>query len=232
MNTDNFCAPETGKFLLSGVGKCFFNFHRTFLLTALKPRDSADFETKQFNHQNNFRLYIMAKETSLTGNELFFDENEIIVSKTDLKGKLTYCNDVFLRIAGYTEQECLGQPHNMIRHPEMPRCIFELLWETLQGGDEIFAYVVNRCKNGDHYWVNAHVTPSRKGSGEIIGYHSNRRVPDRKILEDRIIPLYKDLLKEEQRHDNRKAGMAASKGMIHNLLGESNVEYDEFVARL
>ncbi len=174
----------------------------------------------------------MKQNNSLTGVEQFFEENELIVSKTDLKGKLTYCNDVFLRLAGYTEQECLGQPHSMIRHPDMPRCIFGLLWETIQDGREIFAYVMNRCKNGDHYWVNAHVTPSRDGSGNIVGYHSNRRVPDRNILDSAIIPLYRDLLKEEQRHSNRKSGLEASTGMITGMLSERNVEYDEFVASL
>lgn len=174
----------------------------------------------------------MGRDTSLTGVEQFFEDNEIIVSKTDLKGRLTYCNDVFLRLAGYTEQECLGEPHSMIRHPEMPRCIFGLLWETLQNGNEIFAYVVNRCKNGDHYWVHAHVTPSYDRSGEIIGYHSNRRVPDRKIIDDIINPLYKDLLAEEQRHSNRKSGLEASSGMVVNLLQDKNMQYDEFIATL
>ena len=174
----------------------------------------------------------MARETSLTGVEQFFEENELIVSKTNLKGHLTYCNDVFLRISGYSEPECLGQPHSMIRHPEMPRCIFGLLWESIQDGREIFAYVVNRCKNGDHYWVIAHVTPSRDDSGNIVGYHSNRRVPDRRILEGAIIPLYKDLLAEEQKHSNRKGGLEASGVMIANLLKEQNLEYDEFIATL
>ncbi len=174
----------------------------------------------------------MAREISLTGTEQFFEDDELIVSKTDLKGRLTYTNDVFLRISGYTEQECLGQPHSMIRHPQMPRCIFSLLWETIQDGREIFAYVINRCKNGDHYWVNAHVTPSRDGSGEIIGYHSNRRIPERKILERVIIPLYQDLLAEEQKYSNRKQGLEASTVTIANLLKERNLEYDEFVATL
>lgn len=174
----------------------------------------------------------MARDVSLTGTEQYFEETEIIVSKTDLKGRLTYCNDVFLRVAGYTEKECLGQPHSMIRHPDMPRCVFGLLWETLQAGDEIFAYVVNRCKNGDHYWVNAHVTPSRNGAGTVIGYHSNRRVPDRDILESRIMPLYAELLAEERRQTNRKAGLAASTGMVTDLLRKNNMEYDEFIATL
>ncbi|MCX2725259.1 PAS domain-containing protein [Roseibium salinum] len=174
----------------------------------------------------------MAREACLTGVEQFFDEDEIIVSKTDLKGRMTYCNDVFLRIAGYGEQECLGQPHSMIRHPHMPRCIFQLLWETIQDGREIFAYVMNRCKNGDHYWVIAHVTPSRDGDGNIVGYHSSRRVPDRGILEGTIMPLYERLLAEEQRHGNRKDGLRASMAMVKDLLSDKNMQYDEFVARL
>ena len=138
----------------------------------------------------------------------------------------------FLRIAGYSEQECLGQPHSMIRHPEMPRCVFGLLWETIQDGREIFAYVVNRCKNGDHYWVNAHVTPSRDGSGNIVGYHSNRRVPDRDILENKIMPLYQELLAEERKHKNRKEGLQASSQAVVRMLQGKSMQYDEFIATL
>lgn len=175
---------------------------------------------------------IVTKDTSVTGVETYFDDDEIIVSKTDLKGRITYCNDVFLRVAGYTEKEVLGQPHSIIRHPDMPRCVFKLLWDTLESGKEIFAYVVNRAKNGDHYWVLAHVTPSRDESGNIIGYHSNRRVPDRAVLDNTIIPLYRKLLAEEKSHDNRKDGMQAGFDQVVGLLQSRGVEYDEFVATL
>ena len=120
----------------------------------------------------------------------------------------------------------------MIRNPKMPRCIFKLLWETIQGGREIFAYVVNRATNGDHYWVIAHVTPSHNSSGETVGYHSNRRVPNRTILNDTIIPLYESLLAEEAKHNDRKAGLDASCGMLNDLLKENNKEYDEFISTL
>ena len=101
--------------------------------------------------------------TNLTGVERTFGEDEIIVSKTDLTGRITYANDVFLRISGYAEAEVLGQPHSIIRHPGTPRAVFSLLWRTIESGREIFAYVVNRAKNGDHYWVLAHVTPTFSG---------------------------------------------------------------------
>ncbi len=171
-------------------------------------------------------------KSRLTGVERYFDDNDIIVSKTNLKGRITYANDVFLQVAGYTEKEILDQPHSLIRHPDMPRCVFKLLWDTIQGGHEIFAYVLNRCKNGDHYWVYAHVTPSCDASGEIVGYHSNRRVPDRCIIEEAIIPLYKDLKAAEDGESNRKQGLVASSGAVANLLQEKNVQYDEFVATL
>ncbi|MBC8445037.1 MAG: PAS domain-containing protein [Rhodospirillaceae bacterium] len=174
----------------------------------------------------------MARDLSLSGVERFFEDDEIIVSKTDLKGRMTYVNDVFLKLADYTEKECLGEPHAKIRNPEMPRCIFGLLWETIQDGREIFAYVVNRSANGDHYWVLAHVTPSRDSNGNIIGYHSNRRVPNRQILDSTIIPLYRQLLAEEQKHANAKDGMAASMAMITGLLQEKGMAYDEFIAGL
>ncbi|PLW78013.1 PAS domain-containing protein [Cohaesibacter celericrescens] len=174
----------------------------------------------------------MARDTSLTGKEQFFKENELIVSKTNLKGHITYCNQVFLKISGYSEKEILGQPHSVIRHPEMPRCVFDILWETVQNGHEIFAYVVNRCKNGDHYWVNAHVTPSRDKTGSIIGYHSNRRVPDRDILEKSILPLYQKLNDTERSHTNRKTGMQASRQLLDDTLQSQGMRYDEFIARL
>lgn len=174
----------------------------------------------------------MAVDRNVTGVERFFGDDEIIVSKTDLKGRMTYVNDVFLTIADYTERECLGEPHSKIRHPDMPRCIFKLLWDTVQGGNEIFAYVINRAKNGDHYWVLAHVTPSRDAAGSVVGYHSNRRVPDKTILNDTIKPLYQSLLAEESRHVNGKDAMAASFDMVAGLLSEKGMEYDEFIAGL
>ena len=174
----------------------------------------------------------MTEAKFLTGRERTFADDEIIVSKTDLKGRLTYANRVFLRLADMTEKEAIGAPHSVIRNPNMPRCVFKLLWDTIQDGKEIFAYVVNRSKNGDHYWVLAHVTPSRDSSGNVVGYHSNRRTPDRRILEGTIMPLYTALLREEQKYPNSKDGMNASFNMLVNLLNEKKVAYDEFILSL
>ncbi|MCR4376574.1 MAG: PAS domain-containing protein [Rhodospirillales bacterium] len=172
------------------------------------------------------------KNLSLTGVERFFKPNEVIVSKTDLKGRITYANEIFQRIAGYTEQELLGQPHSIVRHPAMPRCVFKLLWDTLEAGEEIFAYVLNRAKNGDHYWVFAHVTPSFDEQGNIISYHSSRRVPRRDVVEGVITPLYKQLLDAENSFDNSKEGLAVSFQAVLDLLNEKGVSYDELIFSL
>lgn len=170
----------------------------------------------------------MSDGTKLTGVERFFDPGEIIVSKTDTKGRLVYVNELFLSIADYTEPEVLGQPHNIIRHPHMPRCVFKLLWDTISVGNELFAYVINRTKFGDHYWVLAHVTPNVNSDGEITGYHSSRRSPSRDAI-DKIAPLYQQLLSEEAKHANSKEGMAASTAMLQATLDDLGLPYDRFI---
>ena len=166
-----------------------------------------------------------------TGREVTFRDDEIIVSKTDLKGTITYANDVFVRVSGYDERELLGSPHSLIRHPDMPRCVFKLLWDTIQRGDEIFAYVVNLAKNGDHYWVFAHVTPTFDMNGSILGYHSNRRSPDRAAVK-RVEALYGQLLAEERRHTDRKAGLQAATRLLEAELEKSGMSYGEFAFRV
>lgn len=166
-----------------------------------------------------------------TTQERTFGDDEIIVSKTDNAGRITYANDVFLKVALYQEHEVLGQPHSILRHPDMPRCVFKLLWDTIQEGREIFAYVKNITKNGDFYWVFAHVTPSFAGGDKIVGFHSNRRSPRREAL-DKIEPIYRALLEEENRHANRKDGMMAGFQLLSRTLAEQRMEYDEFVFSL
>lgn len=163
-----------------------------------------------------------------TYKERFFGENEIIVSKTDINGKITYVNHVFLDIAGYTEIEVMGMPHSMIRHPDMPRCVFKLLWETIQTGSEIFAYVMNMAKEGDHYWVFAHVTPTFDSNGQIIGFHSNRRVPNRESVET-MQSFYKLLRAEEERHPDPRQGLESSYRMLQQTMADKGVAYEEFI---
>lgn len=168
----------------------------------------------------------------LSGHERFFQPDELIVSKTDPKGRILYANRVFIDISGYTEPELLGQPHRILRHPDMPHAVFKLLWDTIQSKKEIFAYVMNRCKNGDHYWVLAHVTPSLDEAGNVVGYHSNRRVPDPTLVKTVIAPLYNQLRDEEKKYPNTKDGMDAAFKMLNGVLAEKGMEYDEFIFAL
>jgi len=164
-----------------------------------------------------------------SGRERTFSSDQLIVSKTDTKGRLTYVNDVFLKVSGYAESEVMGKPHSIIRHPEMPRCVFKLLWDTIAAGHEIFAYVNNMAKNGDNYWVFAHVTPNFDSSGQIIGYHSNRRVPEKAALET-IKPLYRSLLDEERRHSESKVGLERSWKMLNDAVATAGFDtYDRFI---
>lgn len=171
------------------------------------------------------------RQIAPTGRESPFATEEIIVTKTDLKGRITYANDVFLRVAHLSEKEAIGAPHSIIRHPDMPRAVFKLLWDRIEAGHEIFAYVLNLACNGDHYWVFAHVTPSRDGTGKIVGYHSNRRKPDA-VQIAAVEPVYREVLAEERRHADRKEGMARGAAMIDGLLKGKGVSYDEFVFSL
>jgi len=163
-----------------------------------------------------------------TGRERTFAEDEIIVSKTDVKGIITYANRTFVEVSLYSEEELLGQPHSIVRHPDMPRCVFKLLWDTIQAGNEIFAYVKNMAKNGDYYWVFAHVTPTIDSAGEIVSYHSSRRRPDRHQVQA-VDDLYRKLKREEDRHADWKKGMAAAFELVLQVVAENKMEYDEFV---
>ncbi|MCL2541380.1 MAG: PAS domain-containing protein [Nocardioidaceae bacterium] len=163
-----------------------------------------------------------------TGVEKTFRPDQIIVSKTDPQGRLTYVNSLFVEISGYLEQDLVGEPHSVIRHPDMPRSVFRLLWDRISSGQEIFAYVVNLSADGGHYWVLAHVTPTFGSDGRIVGYHSNRRTADRGTVAQ-ISELYARLRAEEQRHANARDAADAGMAMLERELADAGTTYDEFV---
>lgn len=169
----------------------------------------------------------MRDNVTPTGVEKTFRPDQIIVSKTDTKGRLTYVNRLFMEISGYTEEQLIGQPHNVIRHPDMPRCVFKLLWDRIQAGEELFAYVMNMSTDGGHYWVLAHVTPTFD-NGRVVGYHSNRRTADPVGLAT-IKDLYNRLLAEERRHGNKADGIAAGERLLAETLESAGMDYDQFI---
>lgn len=162
----------------------------------------------------------------MAGTELTFSDNEFIVSKTDVAGKITYGNELFISMSGYTEDELLHAPHNILRHPDMPASVFRLLWTRIKAREEVFAYVVNKTKNNDYYWAFAHVTPSFDAQGNIIGFHSVRRKPSAKALSV-IQPLYRSMLSAE-----KVGGIAAGEKKLSAALDQMKVTYDEFILSL
>lgn len=154
-------------------------------------------------------------------------ENDFIVSMTDLKGRITYGNRIFIEFSGYSESELIGTQHNIIRHPDMPRGVFQLLWSKIQAGDECFAYVKNMSKDGGFYWVFANVTPTFDPDGKVTGYLSVRRKPRMSGIQT-VTGLYAAMLAEEKKVGAANA-IAASTKMLVDLLNEKGLSYDELV---
>ncbi|MDF1874939.1 PAS domain S-box protein [Sulfurimonas sp. SAG-AH-194-I05] len=159
-------------------------------------------------------------------NEKTFSKDVLLVTKTDKQGKITYANRSFLKIVMMSEEELIGQPHNIIRHPDMPKIIFKYLWQYLKFGTEVHAYVKNICADGSFYWVLANVTPSYsrvKSVEKIIGFHSSRRQASLTALEV-IVPLYKKLLDAEA-----LGGINESEKIISAILHDKGMDYEEYI---
>lgn len=167
----------------------------------------------------------------MSAHEIALQDDDFIVSKTDPKGRITYYNRIFMDIAGYQESELLGQPHNIIRHPDMPRAVFRLLWKTLQQGDEFFGLIKNRCKNDDYYWTFANVTPSLDQHGQLLGYYSVRRKPKASSIAT-ITTLYQQMCQQEASTSNAKQSMDAAEKTLMDTVQSAGQSYNEFIITL
>jgi len=165
-----------------------------------------------------------------TSREIVMKEEEFIVSKTDLKGRITYGNKTFLEFSGFDEAEMIGTQHNVIRHPDMPRAVFKILWDAIQSKREVFAYVKNISKDGGYYWVLANVTPSVDESGQVLGFYSVRRKPNPKAIQV-VSALYKQMLDEERRAGARDA-ISASTELLNQVLKGRGQSYEQMVLSL
>lgn len=162
--------------------------------------------------------------------ETVLQEDDLIISKTDLQGKITYANRTFMSISQLSEAELLGVQHNIIRHPDMPRGAFKMLWDNLQQGQEYFAYVKNICKDGGFYWVLANITPDYDQSGNVLGYYSVRRRPSPEAIA-RVIPIYQRMREIESQHSPKEA-LKHSVDYLHAHLKEQGLTYDQFIYEL
>ncbi|RLA73035.1 MAG: histidine kinase [Epsilonproteobacteria bacterium] len=156
----------------------------------------------------------MTKPTP-TDEEIKLDSKRYLVSETDLKGIITYGNDYFMEIAGYSEEEIIGASHNIIRHPDMPKIVFKLLWDTIQKGNNINAVVKNLSKDGRYYWVFTEFKIRREnGTGKIVGYLASRKAVSKHVV-DVLSELYKTLVEKE-----KEGGMEVSLEYLNAFLKE------------
>ena len=162
--------------------------------------------------------------------EIRLDADDLIVSKTDPKGRITYANRRFMEIAGYSTPELLGRPHNIIRHQDMPRGAFRFMWKTLQSGQEFFGYVKNRTATGNYYWVFANVTPDYTVSSQLAGYFSVRRRPNRAALA-LIIDWYHQMRKIEADTSPARAAEVSMQWLVEQIENQG-VGYKQLIDQL
>jgi PAS domain S-box-containing protein len=163
-----------------------------------------------------------------TSVERSLGDDDFIVTKTDAKGRILYANRIFIALSGFSEAELLGSQHNIIRHPDMPRSVFKLLWDYIAAGQEFIGYVKNMAKDGSYYWVLATATPDRDAQRNITGYTSVRRKPRPEAVKA-AGALYQEMLAAEKRAGARDAIEAGSTVLNQALNGKS---YEQFVLAL
>ncbi|WP_373035641.1 PAS domain-containing protein [Sulfurimonas sp.] len=163
---------------------------------------------------------------NITNNEKLLDENDFIVSKTDTKGNIIYCNEIFTEMSGYRASELIGANHNLIRHPDMPRIAFKTAWDLIKEKKEFFGFVKNLRADGGFYWVFTYITADQDSNGRIVSYTSVRRKPAPSAI-DAITPVYKLLADAEN-----KDGLKASGELLNDFLSKNNTTYEELVINL
>jgi len=163
---------------------------------------------------------------NISNKETKLNDGDFIVSKTDTKGNIIYCNEVFTKMAGYPAADLMGANHNLIRHPDMPKLAFKIAWDLIKAKKEFFGFVKNLMRDGGYYWVFAYITADLDERGNIISYTSVRRKPPQSAI-DAITPIYKLLVDAE-----RSGGVDASAKLLTSFLEEHKTTYDELVINL
>lgn len=159
--------------------------------------------------------------------EVDWNKNKVLLSKTDIKGTILYANEDFIDVSGYDEFELIGQPHNIVRHPDMPKVIFKFLWDSLKSGKNIHAVFKNMSKTGRYYWVITDFKIIADSDGEIVGYFGTRKSVREDIIVKFIEPLYKKLL-----HIEEASGMSAAEEYLIGFLEERKKTYMEYIDHL
>ena len=162
--------------------------------------------------------------------EITFKSNELIVSKTDRSGNITYANRTFMKVCNFSESKLLGKPHNIIRHPDMPKGVFHGLWKTLKTQSEFFGFVKNMTSDGNYYWVFANITPDFL-NGDIVGFYSVRRkAPEKAILT--IETLYQKMLDLESKDNSSDAAEHSWNWVVQYIEDNMGMSYEQAVLSL
>ena len=164
------------------------------------------------------------KQPTIIDKEVVWDKSRVIMSKTDHRGIIEYANEVFVDVCGYEDYELMGQPHSIIRHPDMPKVLFKVLWENLKQGANFHAVVKNLAKSGRYYWVVTDFESTKNENGEITNYFGRRRAVPQEIITNYIEPLYKKLLQIE-----KASGVEYSEKYLIGFLEEKNRSYVEYI---
>jgi PAS domain S-box-containing protein len=172
----------------------------------------------------------MENQITPTDREIVIPEHELIISKTDPQGNITYCNRAFMRVAGYSEKQLITAQHKIIRHPDMPRGVYRHMWQILEKGHEYFGYLKNISSNGAYYWLFTHIVPNHEHGGELRGYHSVRRKASSRAIAT-VEPIYDEMLAIEQKNDHTR-GPELSLEHLHKRVCESSHNYEHFVLGL
>jgi PAS domain S-box-containing protein len=169
----------------------------------------------------------MTKKPIPIDKEVSWDKTKTIMSKTDLYGTIEYANEVFVDVCGYEDYELMAQPHNIIRHPDMPKIVFKVLWENIQKGNQFHGIVKNLAKSGRYYWVITNFEYSRDENGDIVNYIARRKAVPQDVITKHIEPLYKKLLQIEQ-----ASGINASEKYLIGYLEELGLSYVDLITKL
>jgi PAS domain S-box-containing protein len=169
----------------------------------------------------------MTKRPIPIDKEVSWDKTQTIMSKTDLYGTIEYANEVFVDVCGYEDYELMAQPQNIVRHPDMPKVVFKVLWENIQKGNQFHGIVKNLAKSGRYYWVITNFEYSRDEEGNIINYIARRKAVPQEVITKHIEPLYKKLLLIEE-----ASGVGASEKYLIGFLEEQGLSYVDLITKL
>lgn len=171
----------------------------------------------------------MAKIIEVLNEEIELESKKYIISETDAKGNITYCNDYFVEISGYSKEELIGSPHNIVRHPDMPKIVFKLLWQTIKDEKNINAIVKNLAKDGRYYWIFTEFEIRKNPiTDKIIGYQASRKATSKHVIEI-IAELYAELLNIE-----KEEGIEASEKYLMKFLKEQgdDIEFSNIMEEI